>query len=535
MPTISVSLPSDGTAASVSQYNTPITTIVNAINGNLDSSNISTLSGTKITAATLPGTAFDSTTAGGWITGLGAPNTITYNGNRSYSVVYSGVDKTGIISNGMRLQLTRTVAAPTQCTNLNGSTQYYSKSSPAGMTFTNNFVVSVWVKANSYTLSTIESRYNGTSGWELEMNAAGQILLIGYNAGSANYSLVQSLQSIPLARWVHITAQLDMASFTATTSTSYVMLDGTDVPAMVTRNGTNPTALIQAGNLEIGSRNGGTLPFPGEIAQAAVFSAKVTEATMQSYISQSFLGTETNLISAYSFNNSINDLNTSNANNLTANGSAVATSLDSPFTQDDTTTPTGTKDVGIIMGKTFSTNTTLTVQVPEGCMIPTSGGVSAVSYSPHKVPYGFLAGKNKWSIRALIGTQIAQTAVIGTWYNVGSHQLNVPIGSWDLSYSNSPIMSATAGLMNLQANLSITNNGITTYDTEYLSQTAGASPTILQQEFYKSRSRSFTTAIIYYLNLRAGAGSGTVNIYTSDSNLTAPYIPAYIEAQCTYV
>lgn len=40
MATISVSLPSDGTAADVSDYNTPITTIVNEVNGNLDNANI---------------------------------------------------------------------------------------------------------------------------------------------------------------------------------------------------------------------------------------------------------------------------------------------------------------------------------------------------------------------------------------------------------------------------------------------------------------------------------------------------------------
>lgn len=40
MGTVSVSLPSDGTTADVSDYNTPITTIVNAINGGLDNANI---------------------------------------------------------------------------------------------------------------------------------------------------------------------------------------------------------------------------------------------------------------------------------------------------------------------------------------------------------------------------------------------------------------------------------------------------------------------------------------------------------------
>lgn len=40
MGTITVNLPTDGTSADVADYNTPITTIVNAINGNLDSNNL---------------------------------------------------------------------------------------------------------------------------------------------------------------------------------------------------------------------------------------------------------------------------------------------------------------------------------------------------------------------------------------------------------------------------------------------------------------------------------------------------------------
>lgn len=40
MGTISVSLPSDGQTADAADYNTPVTTIVNAINGGLDNANI---------------------------------------------------------------------------------------------------------------------------------------------------------------------------------------------------------------------------------------------------------------------------------------------------------------------------------------------------------------------------------------------------------------------------------------------------------------------------------------------------------------
>lgn len=51
MATINVTLPSDGTTADVADYNTPITTIVNEINGNLDNANIKSaaaISGSKL-------------------------------------------------------------------------------------------------------------------------------------------------------------------------------------------------------------------------------------------------------------------------------------------------------------------------------------------------------------------------------------------------------------------------------------------------------------------------------------------------------
>jgi hypothetical protein len=69
MATINVSLPSDGQTIDASDYNTPITTIVNEFNGNIDNANIKSaaaISGSKIADASLDlgakGSAFD-----GWI------------------------------------------------------------------------------------------------------------------------------------------------------------------------------------------------------------------------------------------------------------------------------------------------------------------------------------------------------------------------------------------------------------------------------------------------------------------------------------
>jgi hypothetical protein len=326
--------------------------------------------------------------ADGWAPILGStPNTVTYNGNRNYDLVFNSVDLSSTISPGQKLKLTRTVAAPDQCTDLeSGSSQYYSRASAsvAGMTFTDDFVVSAWVKLESYGSLDIATRYNGTSGWRFNIDTNGAVVLAAYNAGAANISYVRSYASLPLNKWVHVVAQLDMSTFTATTTTSYIMIDGVDVPAQVLRGGTNPTSLVQAGDLQIGAGNT-TNYFDGKLAQVAIFNAKVTQATMRTYMSQGLSGSETSLISAYSFDNSINDLNTTNANNLTANGSAVATNADSPFAN---AVSAGLQEYAEIQSVSFSTNTTVNVRVPDTSMIPTSGGVSNVYYAVGANPYG---------------------------------------------------------------------------------------------------------------------------------------------------
>jgi hypothetical protein len=414
---------SDGTSIDASDVNNPFNTIYNEFNGNIEAANIKNGTITQEKLANYADISWSSVPSTNPVTSVSA------NGNRSYDVTFTS-SVSAIFSPGMRLRTTRTVAAPTQCTSLNGTTQYYSKTSPTGMTFTDDFVVSAWVKVSAFGGHLI-TRYNGTSGWVLGLTANNQVALIGYNSGAANFSRIDSYQSIPLNKWVHIVAQLDMSSFTATTTTSYVMIDGVDVPVAVSRGGTNPTALVQAGNLEIGSSNGGTNPSTGKIAQVAIYSAKVTQANIRATISQGLSGSETSLISAYSFNNSITDLNTTNANNLTANGSAVATNADSPFGYQSDGTISSTLDYGIV---TKVATTVATVQVPEGCTIPTTGGVTSISYSTQKTPYGFPVSRGKWVVRSIWKTVLSQVSpVADTWYNLGSANITIPIGQWDIN------------------------------------------------------------------------------------------------------
>ncbi len=376
----------------------------------------------------------DSVANGGWTNETELPDTIVYNGNGSYTATWNNTDLTDTISEAMKMRLTRSVATPTRCTDLeSASSQYWVKTSPAGTTFTDDFCVGFWIKPESYgSEMNIVSRYNGTSGWYADLNTIGQVRLVGVNAGGANVSFVTSYQAIPLNRWSYVVMQLDMSAFTATTTTSYVMIDGADVPASVSRGGTNPTALVQAGDLNVGAANA-TEFYDGKIAQAWYSSAKITQANANTLRSQgltSSLITAHNIVSAYSFDGNANDLNTTNANNLSASGSAVATNVDSPFGN----YLGGVTEYAVVSSNpVFSTNTTATLQAPEGCAIPTSGGVDAVDYSTEGTPLGFPRTKNRWRIQTLIktGPNTTSNATYGSFSNNG-FAISVPIGSWDV-------------------------------------------------------------------------------------------------------
>lgn len=470
------------------------------------------------------------TTPQGWTPVTQTVSSVSANGNRSYDVTFNS-SVAATMSPGMRLRTTRTVAAPTQCTSLNGTNQYYNKTSPAGMTFTDDFVVSAWVKVNAYPAvqSDIVSRYNGTSGWTLIITNTGQVNLGGLNSGAANYASVTSYQSIPLNKWVHITAQLDMSTAGTSTTTSYVMIDGIDVPSFKNSAGTNPTSLIQAGNLEIGSENGGLRPFNGKIAQVAIYSAKVTQANIRATISQGLTGSETSLISAYSFNNSITDLNTTNANNLTAQNSAVATNADSPFGYQADGTISSTLDYAII---TKVASAVATVQVPEGCTIPTTGGVTSVSYSTQKVPYGFPSEGDKWKILSFQNVQ--ETVGIGSiaaWYQ-SNFKLTVPVGKWTLGIQanvafNSTVSGVREGdiILSSSSELPSTSNG--TYIDSLRHHMYAATGNYVMARYVAQKNIDLSTATSYTLYGAVQSATGSESWYTNRGN--------EIYAECTYL
>jgi hypothetical protein len=504
MSGISLTLPSDGETIEAADVNVPFNAIASVINGGIDNANISNVSGAKLDAATVPATALGTDLRAGWITGaLAAPNTITYEGNRSQKVTWNSVDYSSVLTPGMRGRFSRSVAAPTQVTSLNGTTQYWTKTSPNKLTFTDDFVISAYIKLTSYpsVQAGIISRNNGTSGWELKVTSDGRVNLVGYNAGAGNNSYVVSYQSVPLNQWVHITAQLDMSTFTVSTSTSYIMIDGIDVPCSVARNGTNPTALVQAGDLQIGAINGGSF-FTGKIAHAAIFNAKVTQSTIRSYITQGYSGSETSLASAYSFNGVATDINTTTPNDLSAVSSAGYVT-DSPFANGSGST----YDYGILQAVTYTGSNTETYwQMAEANSVPTSGGVSAVAYSPYKSPVGFPVSRGRWEVSSILMVNNAAATSAATSYNNASMRLTVPVGDFSLAYMGNLYAVDSAGTSGqISTNLSTTAASTAALSgkltTNSYAIATGASATGAMHRIYAEDSVSMTSATVVYCNL----------------------------------
>jgi hypothetical protein len=471
----------------------------------------------------------------GW-NDLGAvPSSVTANGNRSYTLVFAGVNLTGIINPGTRLRSTRNTAAQIQCTALNGTNQSYTKATPAGMTFTDDFVVGGWIRLTSYATQRLASRWDGTNGWVLELNSSGQLNLFGNNGSPSNFSQVQSYQSIPLNKWVYIAAQLDMSSFTNTATTSYIMIDGVDVPVAISRGGTNPTALIQAGTFQIGAANSLTF-YSGKFAQFFVSSAKITQANIRTLYSQgltSALITANSIISAYSFDNSINDLNTTNANNLTANNSVVATNADSPFGNQADGTNSSLLDYMIVQKSTFSTDTTVVVQVPEGCTVPTSGTISAMAYSMMGKPYGFPSQTAKWRIEAFYMVDSIVTASVNpTFAAFTGRQFTLPLGEWNGGWSGTHgVDRAAVGRTDSQIAMSTANNSVTDYALQ-AAQGGGNGGIFSASNMKAEKPISSAAQTVYYL---VGSTSSGTSLMYSFGNPTGGWAPTTMYAVNAYL
>lgn len=166
-----------------------------------------------------------------------------------------------------------------------------------------------------------------------------------------------------------------------------------------------------------------------------------------------------------------------------------------------------------------------------------AGAISAVFFSTAKSPLGFPLNPDKWTEKLSDVTDRNQVSpVYGTWYNLGSLSLAVPIGAWELEWSahvrgyvNSDSIPTT------NAALSTVNNGVS--DPELLDGFAinySANGSYANDKTSGQRKVYVLVAkTTFYLIARitgAGAGPGNSLVFYGSS-----VRPTVIKAVCAYL
>ena len=435
----------------------------------------------------------------GWISNsLPDVSSVTYNGNRSYNVTFAST-VANLLTPGMSVRTTRTVAAPTQCTSLNGTTQAWTKSSPNKLTFTDNFTLEWKGIVNAYGTQVLVSRTTSASdGYKLYLESDGRISIRGQNAGST-FRMATSYQSVPLGKRITIQGSLTMAS-----GTGAIYLDDVLIPSTVTGTA---IALVQAGTLSIGADVGGTTLFlNGKTFRYAIYDAVISASTLRASSSQALVGTETNLKCGSNFNGNANDVNTTTPNDLSAVGSATATNADSAFTVDATGTSGGTYDYGIV---TKVATTVATIQTCEGCAIPTSGGITTVDLASVKAPFGMPVDKYRWRITCpVIADTTKASPTASTWYYLNI-SITLPVGVYEYGYDLNGFVQNTTnqpiGYLSLSTSNSTPNDARLTSKFEL-----GTNNSYIGMNQFRITTGSFTSATPLYLLTQAGTASTNV-------------------------
>lgn len=441
----------------------------------------------------------------------------TYNqGNRSF-VIDTSTDLTGVVTPGMRYRVSRSVTPPDQCADLEASSSQYASlasGSVSGISFTDDFTVEAWVKLESYPSAEYEiiTRFS-TTGWLFRINK-GRVQL---SAVGGQTDFILSNQAIPLNKWVHVAATIDMSG-----QTGAIYIDGVSVPYTYS-NGTS-TSLTQAGNLVLGAYGAGTNPFDGKLADVRVWSDIRTATEIQDNMYKALVGNEGNLVGYWKLDGDFTD-ETSNANDLTASGGAAATDNDHPF---------NATEYGIVTAVSASD---ITVFCPIGYGIPNET-LASPFYSTQDTPFGFPREKDKWVVETIQKARSTRSSPsANTWYGSDdfsgsdAQSLVIPVGVWDTSFSALVYCNDTSATQpDIYASLSTADNAET--DELMTARTSATWATATFDFTNTLQNRGFvnlSSATQYYLVAKTGA-SGISNIF-----LLNDAVPGYIRAVCAYL
>jgi len=159
--------------------------------------------------------------------------------------------------------------------------------------------------------------------------------------------------------------------------------------------------------------------------------------------------------------------------------------------------------------------------------------ITSPYYSCVKAPQGFPLDPEKWEIKVVSTTSVNESGpTAGTWYNIGTNSIDIPIGIWDIKYKSGGLRMLETDLkQRLYVTLSTANNSES--NDEYtvcdygLGDTAGLG--YVGGDLTHQFPLSLATKDTYYLNFMAQtAGATEINLRASESTLI-------IRATCAYL
>lgn len=155
-----------------------------------------------------------------------------------------------------------------------------------------------------------------------------------------------------------------------------------------------------------------------------------------------------------------------------------------------------------------------------------NASITSPYYSHQKVPFGFPASREKWTVTLTVTSNQTQTnPTQGTYYNLGSQSIVMPIGSWDISImANGYLDRASGATMIMQFGISTSNNSVS--DSLLMAEWAMGTISLLQQPLFIKPSPVVRASKATYYFLGMSNTASAVNLIAK--NIVIQFVCTYL-------
>lgn len=137
-------------------------------------------------------------------------------------------------------------------------------------------------------------------------------------------------------------------------------------------------------------------------------------------------------------------------------------------------------------------------------------------YSALKAPYGFPLKDEKWTVEYRNNVAVSQSSPVqNQWYNLGSQQITVPVGTWRMYY-RANIDAVKTNAQAIYSTLSLANNS----ETEPDMSSFGFCNSAANESVFPvsaTKNKTFSSKTVMYFNIKTDQGA-TTTITCSNSS-----------------